>query len=239
MSDAGATAAIIVAGGTGERFGRVGGKQLQRIAGWPVLSWSIRAMDAVPDISVIVVVCPEDRRDEYLSEAIEPLGLVRSVVLVPAGATRQESVANGLRAVGKLTDYVVVHDGARPLVTPELVSQCMAVLRERPEASGVVAGHPSFDTLKIVAGDTVIETPARERYWVVQTPQVFRREALVAAHEAAQSEGFFGTDDASLVERSGGTVLVVRGPRDNVKVTVAEDLAYVSAVLGRRREGLS
>ena len=104
---------------------------------------------------------------------------------------------------------------------------------------GAVVGHPSYDTLKLVEGDTVIETVDRERYWAVQTPQAFRRSALEEAHRAAVEDGFLGTDDASLVERAGGRVVVVQGTRDNLKVTVPEDLAFVQAVLNHRREGLS
>lgn len=239
MTQRSGTVAVVVAGGSGDRLGRPGGKQLATVAGWPVLSWALRAVAAVPEIESLVVVCPEERRDEYHREAVEPIGLPYPVTYAPSGATRQQSVYSGLRAAGDEFEFVVVHDGARPLVTPEVFSRCLAILEARPEAAGAVVGHPSFDTLKVVDGDCVVETPDRARYWAVQTPQVFRCPALVAAHEAANADGFEGTDDASLVERLGQTVLVVPGPRDNVKVTVTEDLAYVTAVLGRRRGGES
>lgn len=237
MSGSLSATAIVVAGGSGERLGRTGGKQLVPIAGWPVLSWSLRAVSATPQVTSIVVVCPEDRTEEYDAEAVRPVGIVQPVTFAASGATRQASVRAGLRCIGDGGDLVVVHDGARPLVTPETFSACIAALEARPEATGAVIGHPTFDTLKIVEGDVVLQTPDRAHYWAVQTPQVFRREVLERAHVAADDEAFEGTDDASLVERIGELVLVVPGPRDNIKVTVAEDLAYATAVLGRRREG--
>lgn len=237
MTEGPRTVALVVAGGSGDRLGRPGGKQLATVAGWPILSWSLRAVAAVPEIASIVLVCPEERRVEYEREAVEPMGLPHSITYAPAGQTRQRSVYSGLQRAGDEFEFVVVHDGARPLVTPEVFSRCLAALEARSEVAGAVVGHPSFDTLKIVDGDRVIETPDRARFWAVQTPQVFRRSVLIGAHEAALAEGYEGTDDASLVEHFGQSVIVVPGPRDNVKVTVVEDLAYVTAVLGRRRGG--
>ena len=106
-----------------------------------------------------------------------------------------------------------------------------------PDAAGVVVGYPAIDTLKVVTSDGVVEsTPERSRLWAVQTPQVFRAAAVRQAYESARADGFLGTDDASLVERDGGRVLAFEGPRDNIKVTVAEDLLFVEAAL-RFREG--
>ena len=96
--------------------------------------------------------------------------------------------------------------------------------------------RPAIDTLKVVLGDTIVNTPDRSNYWAVQTPQIFSAETLFAAYAAAQADGFLGTDDASLVERAGGNVTVFEGPRDNIKVTVAEDLFFVEAAL-KFREG--
>ena len=129
-----------------------------------------------------------------------------------------------------------MHDGARPLVTPALISNALAALANEPEAAGVVVGHPAIDTLKLVDRFTIEATPPRSRYWAVQTPQIFRAEALRAACAAAEADGFLGTDDSSLVERTGARVIVFEGPRDNIKVTVAEDLLLVEAAL-RFREG--
>ena len=112
-------AAIIVAGGSGERLARPGGKQLLPVAGMPVLSWSLRAFDCAPEVDVIVVVCHPERVDEYRRVAVNPLEPQTPVVFAPGGETRQESVANGLAFVPDAAEIVLVHDGARPLVTPD------------------------------------------------------------------------------------------------------------------------
>jgi 2-C-methyl-D-erythritol 4-phosphate cytidylyltransferase len=231
------TAAIIVAGGTGERLGRPGGKQLADVLGQPVLSWTLAAFDAAPAVDLIVVVCHPERIAEFREVAVDPLGLSTQVVFAPGGDTRQASVASGLALAPPTVETVLVHDGARPLVTPQLIAEALAVLAAEPEAAGAVVGYPAVDTLKIVDGLTIAETPERARFWAVQTPQVFRAAPLRAAYAAAAADGFLGTDDSSLVERDGGWVLVLEGPRDNIKVTVAEDLVFVEAALRFRESG--
>jgi 2-C-methyl-D-erythritol 4-phosphate cytidylyltransferase len=230
------TAAVIVAGGTGERLGLAGGKQLAPVLGKPVLSWTLEAFEAAPQIDLIVVVCHPDRIDEYCCIAVEPLRLTTPVRFAPGGDSRQDSVASGLSLLPASVRTVVVHDGARPLVTSRLVADALTALAASPDRDGLVVGYPAIDTLKVVAGEVIVGTPDRSEYWAVQTPQVFRADMLAAAHAAARADGFVGTDDASLVERAGGRVGVLRGPRDNIKVTVAEDLFFVEAAL-RFREG--
>jgi 2-C-methyl-D-erythritol 4-phosphate cytidylyltransferase len=236
MSDV-LTAAVIVAGGTGERLGRPGGKQLAMMGGRPVLSWTLAAFDAAPEVDLIVVVCHPERIDEYRTLTAEPLAPATPVLFAPGGDTRQASVSSGLALVPYSTQTVVVHDGARPLVTPELIASTLEVLAANADVAGVVVGFPAVDTLKVVDGAEVLSTPDRARFWMIQTPQTFRAEPLRAAYFSAQAEGFLGTDDSSLVERAGGRVLVVAGPRDNIKVTVAEDLVFAEAALGFRKSG--
>jgi 2-C-methyl-D-erythritol 4-phosphate cytidylyltransferase len=230
----GRTAAIIVAGGTGERLGRADGKQLAPVLGRPLLSWTLAAFDAAPDIDLIVLVCHPQRVGEFRREAVEPTVTRAPVLFASGGDTRQASVANGLAQLPGDVHTVLVHDGARPLVTPRLIAESLAAYHERG-AEGVVVGHPSIDTLKIVEGDVVQQTPDRSRYWAIQTPQIFGLPALRSAYEAARANQWQGTDDASLVERSGGRVTVFEGPRDNIKVTVAEDLLLVEAALKYRQ----
>ncbi|MGV8082132.1 MAG: 2-C-methyl-D-erythritol 4-phosphate cytidylyltransferase [Coriobacteriia bacterium] len=227
------TVAVIVAGGTGARFGSAAGKQLAPVLGRPVLGWTARVFDAVDAIDLIVVVCHPERVEEY-SAAVDALDLTTPWLVAPGGATRQESVAAGLAEIPPSAEAVVIHDGARPLVTAELVERVLGRLAEAPDAAGVIVGHPSVDTLKEVAEDRVVRTADRSRHWAVQTPQAFRAAPLRAAYAQAMADGFCGTDDAALVERAGGLVLVVEGPRDNIKVTVPEDLPLVEAVLRRR-----
>jgi 2-C-methyl-D-erythritol 4-phosphate cytidylyltransferase/2-C-methyl-D-erythritol 2,4-cyclodiphosphate synthase len=228
-------AAVIVAGGSGERLGLPGGKQLARVAGLPVLAHTLRAFDACEDVDAAIIVTHPERVDEYHAEVVGPAS--RKVLAVVAGGdTRQASVACGLRAVPPDADIIVVHDGARPLVTPEVVSAAIRALLADPGLDGVVVGHPSYDTLKIVDGDArVVGTADRRAFWSAQTPQVFRADVLRGAYERAESLGIEGTDDAAIVEAAGGRVAMLRGPRDNVKVTVPEDLRFVERALAGER----
>ncbi len=228
------TAAVILAGGSGERFGKEGGKQLVEIAGKPVLTWSVEAFDAVGDVGLIVVVCPADRTKEYRKAAIEPYSFVTPIEFAPSGSIRQESAFSGLEKVGDEFGYVVLHDGARPMITPDLVLHAINTVKGNFDADGAVVGHPTVDTLKVVEDGVIMGTPDRSVFWNAQTPQIFRTGIYRRAHASALSDGFVGTDDASLIERLGGKILMVEGKRDNIKLTVPEDYEILaSAVLNR------
>ena len=225
------TAAIILAGGSGERFGREGGTQLAQVAGKPVLTWSAEAFDAVGDVGLIVVVCPEDRREEYLREAIDPFPFVTPIVMAPSGDIRQESAFSGLEFVPEDFEFVALHDGARPLVSPELIMHAISTLKGNIDADGAVVAHRAIDTLKIVENGVVVGTPDRTVFWNAHTPQVFRAGIYRRAHASALADGFVGTDDSSLIERLGGRVLIVEGPRNNIKLTVPEDYMMLSTAI--------
>ena len=229
-------AAVIVAGGQGERFGNAGGKQLFRILDKPILTWSAEAYDAIPEVGHIVIVCPEDRQEQYCAEAIDPYPFATPITFAAAGSIRQESAMNGVEAVDRKFEYIAVHDGARPVIDSSIVTRAIGMLKGNVEADGVVVGHPSIDTLKVVDDKSIVGTPDRNMFWVAQTPQIFRSDILRRAYSTAMFEGFVGTDDSSLVERMGGVVLMVNGPRDNLKVTVPEDVGPVTAALMSRLE---
>jgi 2-C-methyl-D-erythritol 4-phosphate cytidylyltransferase len=232
------TAVIILAGGSGERFGREGGKQLVEIAGKPILTRSAEVFDSVGDVGLIVVVCPEERTEEYLRKAIDPFPFATPIVMAPAGSIRQESAFSGLEMVPDTYEYVMLHDGARPLISRELVEHTISVLKGNIDCDGAVVGHPSIDTLKIVENGIIQGTPDRSVFWNAQTPQIFRAGIYRRAHAAALSDGFVGTDDSSLIERLGGRVMLVEGKRDNIKLTVPEDYLIVSAAVHQAlREG--
>jgi len=225
------TAAIILAGGSGERFGQKGGKQLVEVAGKPILTWSAEAFDAVGDVGLIVVVCPEERHDEYLRVAIDPFPFVTPIVMAPAGDIRQESAFSGLEYVPDSYEFVALHDGARPLVSPELIMHAISTVKGNIDADGAVVAHRSIDTLKIVEDGVVVGTPDRTVFWNAHTPQVFRAGIYRRAHAAALADGFVGTDDSSLIERLGGRVLIVEGPRNNIKLTVPEDYLMLATAI--------
>lgn len=222
------TAAIILAGGQGERFGHAGGKQLVEIAGKPILTWSAEAFDAVGDVGLIVIVCPEGRQEEYLKTAIDPYPFVTPIVLAPAGSIRQESAFSGLEYVPEEYEFIVLHDGARPLVSPDMIEHTINTLKGNLDADGAVVAHRSIDTLKVVENGMIVGTPDRTVFWNAQTPQVFRAGIYRRAHAAALADGFVGTDDSSLIERLGGRVLIVEGRRNNIKLTVPEDYLMIA-----------
>jgi len=231
-------AAIVLSGGTGSRLGLAGGKQLAPLLGIPVLSWTLKALDTVDRVDYIVVVCPVERLEEYRAAAVTPLSLRTSISFAPSGDTRQASVVSGLFSLPRGFDVVIVHDGARPLIDSGTVTAALEVLDASPQADGVVIGHPAIDTVKVVENGWVRTTPDRDSLWIAQTPQIFRIRALESALKAADTDGFLGTDDSSVVERYGGRVLMHEGQRDNIKVTVNEDIASAEATLIRRSGGL-
>jgi len=211
--------AVIVAAGAGRRFGEGGGvrKQYRLLRGSPVLAWSIAPFLNNPRIGPVVVVLPSE-------DASSPPDWLRHarVHCVAGGAERGDSVRNGLAALPPRVRAVLIHDGARPLTAPVLIDSILDAL-----AAGVavIPGIPIDETLKEVAPDgTVLATVDRGRYWRVQTPQAFPRDALEAVHERARGEGFQATDDAALFERYGIPVRIVRGDPQNLKVTTPHDL---------------
>ncbi len=224
-------AAIVVAGGVGERFGRAGGKQLASVVGAPVLAHTLAAFERAASVDEVIVVVHPERVGDY---AAQIAGFEKVTGIVAGGDTRQASVAAGLEVLPGSAEVVIVHDGARPLVPSEMIDATVEALHESG-ADGVVLGHPSYDTVKRVDADGFVKaTEDRAMLWVAQTPQAFRSATLRAAYAAAEECGFLGTDDSSLVERNGGRVLMLLGPRDNLKVTVPEDLLIVERVLETR-----
>lgn len=228
------TCAVIVAGGTGERFGDPRGKQFVDLCGLPLMCWSIVAFDRAPSVARIVVVCAPDRAAQVEKDVLSRLSLKKPVTLAPSGATRQASVLSGLGAVPRDLEFVAVHDAARPLVETEMIERAIEAVRSDPALAGAILATRAVDTLKLVEGTTIVATPDRSFYWAAQTPQVFRRRVLLAAHKAAARDEYPGTDDSSLVERMGGRVRCVECSRDNIKITVPEDLAIAEAALERR-----
>jgi 2-C-methyl-D-erythritol 4-phosphate cytidylyltransferase len=153
----------------------------------------------------------------------------RSWRLQRGGATRQESVKQGLEQLKPQVDLVVVHDGARPLVSAALIDRCIELAREK---GAVVAGVPVRDTIKIVSEDRWIQsTPKRSDLWEIQTPQVFRKTLILEAHEWATQSRLQATDDAMLVEQMGKPVFVEDGERSNFKITVPEDILIAEALI--------
>lgn len=217
--------ALIVAAGRGERLGSGRPKALVTVAGRPMLEWSVRALQATPEVERIVLALPETEL------AVAPAG----TIAVAGGAVRSDSVRRALAAAGE-GDPVIVHDAARPLAGPELFARALAAL-VRKEADAVLAAAPVPDTLKEVepGESAVLRTVDRRRLWAVQTPQVFRRVALEAALGGASPELLAeATDEAWLIERAGGVVHVLDAAEPNFKITTAADLLLAELVLESR-----
>jgi 2-C-methyl-D-erythritol 4-phosphate cytidylyltransferase len=218
--------ALIVAAGSGERLGAGRPKALVELAGRPMLDWSLQALAATPEIEQVVVALPGGAGLPEVSG--------ERVIGVQGGVTRSESVRCALE-VAQQGDPVLVHDAARPLLTPAIVRQVIAALAADVDADAAIAAAPVTDTIKRVAGHGgVLETLDRSSLWAVQTPQVFRREALERA--LAQPAEVLGeaTDDAWLIERAGGRVVVASVAAENLKVTTPLDLEIVAELLSRR-----
>jgi len=231
--------AVIAAAGSGERLGAGGPKAFVPLAGQPLVEWSIAAMRAAACVRSIVVACPPGH--------VHDLG-GPDLGVVDGGATRAQSVANALQAVG--TELVAIHDAARPLVTPELVEGVVATLVANPEADGAIAAVPVTDTIKRAAprgaegrllsfphdggekaATWIAETVDRGKLWAAQTPQVFRVEALRRALQADLAQLEAATDEAMLIEAAGGRVLIHAAPPENLKVTTPLDLKLAELLL--------
>jgi 2-C-methyl-D-erythritol 4-phosphate cytidylyltransferase len=216
------TVALIVAAGRGERLGADRPKALVELAGRPLVQWSIDVLAGIEEIESIVLALPPG--------VPAPAG----VTAVGGGPTRSDSVRRALAAAPD-GDPVLVHDAARPLLTAALAEAALAALRADPSADAAIAAAPVTDTIKRVqAGGAVEETLERDGLWAVQTPQVFRRGSLEEALAAGAEVLAAATDDAWLLERRGGKVIVVRSSVENLKVTTPLDLQLAELLLARR-----
>lgn len=207
-------AAIIAAAGEGRRFGSL--KQFALLGGRPVVYWAIEAFSLHNMINELIVVFPDESQAETIKSRWPKVKAV-----VKGGPQRQDSVAQGLAAVSPETDIILIHDGVRPLVTAELITRIIEATLKEGAAVPVI---PLEDTIKEVENDWVVQTINREKLFRVQTPQGFRRDILQAAFRQAQKDNFYGPDEASLVERIGRRIKIVKGDKFNIKITSPEDL---------------
>ena len=226
-------AALVLAGGRGERLGHSLPKAFVPVAGLPLLVHALEALAAAPAIDWLLPVVSEDQLGRLNALALDarPRLAGRLARAVPGGAERQDSMRAGLAALPEDVELVAVHDAARPLVRPAAVMRVVEVARR--EGAAILA-IPACDTIKRVRRGRVVETPPRVECWAAQTPQVFRVELLREALEKALAEGRTATDDAQLVEWLGVDVHIVRGDADNLKITHAADLAVAERLLAMR-----
>lgn len=225
--------AIIVAAGKSERMGAGVDKVFLALGTKPVVAWSLLAFERCTDVDQIILVV----RKEQLTAAkalVRMFGISKLRTVVPGGTKRQDSVMNGLKEVDADTRIVVIHDGARPCVAPETISETVKMARR---SGAVVVGSRIWDTVKYVEkGTTVTRTENRAKLWAVQTPQAFSATLIRRAYEAAVKAGAEVTDDASAVEMLGEPVKIYECEAPNLKITTGQaDLQVATAIMLKRQ----
>ena len=228
------TAAIITAAGAGIRMGGDQAKQFMELEGRPILAVTLERFDLSPDIDGIVLVVPPGKVDYCRGEIVEKYELTKVTKVVAGGERRQDSVRLGLEATEGHYPLVLIHDGVRPLVPPDLISR---IVRAANQYRAVIPALAARETIK-EADETglVVKTHDRRTLWLVQTPQAFRYEDILEAHRRALEENWEEiTDDALLMERTGVPVKIIEGSEENIKITTPQDLELARFLLGKVR----
>lgn len=221
--------AVVVAAGRGVRMGAAVNKVLLPLCGEPVIRHAVRAFCEADEIDGVVVVASADETEQMRAALC---GLEKVCAIVPGGSTRQESVKNGLDALPKEARIALVHDGARPLISRELIARC---IRQTEDCGSAVVCAPVTDTVKVEKDGCVVRTLDRSQLRAVQTPQCFFAGELKAAYEAAARDGVSVTDDASVMEHAGHSVHLLESSEVNFKLTTPEDLRRAEDIIGERK----
>lgn len=217
------TVAVIPAAGVGLRMGCEQAKQFLDLGGRPLLSVTLEKFQVCPAIDSIILVVHPGEMDHCQREIVEKFGLTKVEELTAGGKRRQDSVRLGIEASRGNYELILIHDGVRPLIHPGLIERAVSAARKN---RAVITALPAKETAKKIDKDgLVIKTCDRRQVWLVQTPQVFRYEDIIMAHQRAVHEGWEEvTDDALLVENMGIPVKVIEGSEDNIKVTTPHDM---------------
>ncbi len=225
-------AVIIPAAGSGSRMGTRIPKPFIQLKDASILEHTIRAFAQVDNVKEIVVATSEEWF-EHIDRILEKYASqVNRVGIVEGGSERQHSIYNALQKISSKIDLVAVHDAVRPFISEQLINECCEAASN---VGGAIVAVPAKDTIKKVNSEnTILETPDRSNLWQAQTPQIFQRQLLIRAYEHANRDKFLGTDDASLVERIGGSVKVIEGDRRNLKITYPIDLKVAELILDER-----
>lgn len=224
---------IIVAAGKGTRMGLKQKKQYLYLNNKPLLIHTLEIMERQMEIKDVILVVPEEDID-FCKSLCRKYNLKKIVMIVAGGKTRGESVYNGLQAVPEYSQLVVVHDGARPFLSKDVLHN--AILAGQEYGAAVVA-VPVKDTIKEVSQERFVQkTLNRQLLWAVQTPQVFKKKILLKCYEKAFVDNISGTDDASIVEYYNHPVKIILGRYDNIKITTKEDLALAQFILKQKED---
>ena len=221
--------ALIPAAGKGSRMAHSVKKPYLKLAQKPILAHTIQRFEQNSAVDAVFVIVDPADFSECHAAVLHPYPFTKVQELVEGGETRQMSVYNGIRALSSDVDFVIVHDAVRPFVTDEVIFACLTAANE---CGAAVAAVPVKDTIKVSNEDSfIVETPARDQLWAVQTPQVFRKSLLEEAHQVAQARQLTATDDASLVEQLGFPVKLVMGSYANLKITTPIDLRVAEMLI--------
>ena len=225
--------AVIPAAGTGSRMGNSIKKQYLKLGNLPVLAHTLQVFEHSNSVDGVVLVVGEEEVIWCRQKIVEKLNYTKVMSVVPGGNHRQQSVHNGLMVLPALDeDIIIIHDGARPMLTSETLEKAVMVGKDHGAA---VVAVPVKDTIKIAdSHGRVVQTPNRDVLWSVQTPQVFNCGLLRKAYQKAIKDNFIGTDDSSIVERLEYQVQLVMGNYENIKITTAEDMLLAEAIISRR-----
>ncbi|AUN12829.1 2-C-methyl-D-erythritol 4-phosphate cytidylyltransferase [[Clostridium] sordellii] len=219
---------IIVAAGTGSRMKKDINKQFIKLDNKEIIAYTIDKFYINNEIDDIVVVIKKDEEDYFKENILEKYNF-KNIKIAYGGEERQDSVYNGIQKLDKNCEVVLVHDGARPFVTEEIINNS---IQEAKKHNAVVVGVKVKDTIKVVGEEgNIVDTPNRKYLWSVQTPQVFKYDIITKAYENAYNENYYGTDDAMLVEKIGYDVKMIEGSYDNIKITTQEDLNFGEQIL--------
>ncbi|MBR4626319.1 MAG: 2-C-methyl-D-erythritol 4-phosphate cytidylyltransferase [Ruminococcus sp.] len=220
------TSVVIVCAGNSTRMGGVN-KILLPLGERRVIGVTMLAFERCESVSEIVIVAREADIPEIKAEA-EAAGITKLAACTTGGATRQESVINGIRCISRGTELVAIHDGARPLVKPEHIKK---VIRDASVFGGATLGVPVKDTIKTVEDGLITDTPPRKLLYITQTPQVFKRPLYFEGIDFALEHGLDFTDDCQLVEAIGGKVAMTVGDYTNIKITTPEDIRLAEVLM--------
>jgi 2-C-methyl-D-erythritol 4-phosphate cytidylyltransferase len=206
-------------------------KQFIELLGRPALHYTLQALEESPEVARIYTVGDRQR----IEALVEVAGITKYAACAEPGEARSFSTRNGLLLCEEDSETIVlVHDGSRCLVTPDLIKRVVSAAHGASESAGVIPGIPVSDTIKVEREGTVAQTLDRTNLWAIQTPQAFRLGLLRRIHDSSEELLRAATDDASLVERDGGRVEIVAGEKTNIKLTSPEDLVFAEAILAVR-----
>ncbi|OMP67971.1 2-C-methyl-D-erythritol 4-phosphate cytidylyltransferase [Domibacillus epiphyticus] len=223
---------VIPAAGKGKRMKAGLNKLLLELEGKPVIIHTLEVFESDPCCKGIVLSVHPDEQSEF-EQLLLTYNIKKVCAFAMGGQERQHSVYSGLKVLPPESDIVLVHDGARPFITRGTIEM---LVKSAHDSGAAIAAVPVKDTIKKAASGTVSKTIDRASLWSVQTPQAFKKSVLLHAQQKAEEEQFLGTDESSLVERTGYRVQIVESDYDNIKLTTPEDMYFARAIIAKRME---